>query len=259
MRILILGGTSEASALARGLAGRAGLDVTLSLAGRTAAPGAQAVRTRIGGFGGAQGLAAHLGAQKIDLLIDATHPFAARISRNAALASGQARVPILAVRRPAWSREPGDAWTEVDAVADCPAALGPAPRRVFLTIGRQELAAFAAAPQHDYVVRTIEPIAGALSLPRLSAIEARGPFDAASEAALLASAGIEVLVSKNSGGPDTYGKIQAARGLGLPVVMVRRPDKPAVPEVADSAAALAWVLALRTREAPPLPCGRGSG
>ncbi|WP_246696629.1 cobalt-precorrin-6A reductase [Methylobacterium planeticum] len=241
MRILILGGTGEASALARGLAGAPGHDVTLSLAGRTAAPKPEPVPTRTGGFGGPDGLAAHLGANRIDLLVDATHPFAARMSRNAALAAARAGVPILAVRRPAWTRQPGDAWTEVATVAEAAAALGPAPRRVFLTIGRQEVAAFAAAPQHDYVVRTIEPLGAALPVPRLTAIEARGPFDADSEAAFLASRAIAVLVSKNSGGSATAGKILAARRLALPVVMIARPPKPAVPAVPDAESALALI------------------
>ena len=156
MRILILGGTSEASALVAGLAGMPH-DVTLSLAGRTAAPKAEPVPTRIGGFGGAEGLAAWMREDGTDLLVDATHPFAARMCVNAAEAAARAGIPLLAIRRPPWTREPGDRWTEVDTVADSVAALGEAPRRVFVTVGRLELAAFAAAPQHDYVVRTIEP------------------------------------------------------------------------------------------------------
>jgi precorrin-6A/cobalt-precorrin-6A reductase len=242
MRILILGGTGEASALARGLADAPGRDVTLSLAGRTASPKPEPVPTRTGGFGGPEGLALHLAQQGIGLLVDATHPFAARMSRNAALAAARTGVPILAVRRPAWARQPGDAWTEAATMAEAAAALGPAPRRVFLTIGRQEVAAFSGAPQHDYVVRTIEPVGDALPVPRLTALQARGPFDAATEAAFLASAGIEVVVSKNSGGSATYGKILAARRLGLPVVMVERPEKPAVPQVPDAEAALALIL-----------------
>ncbi|ACK86408.1 cobalt-precorrin-6A reductase [Methylorubrum extorquens] len=248
MRILILGGTGEASALARGLAGTPGRDVTLSLAGRTASPKPEPVPTRTGGFGGPEGLARHLAREGIGLLVDATHPFAARMSRNAALAAAQAGVPILALRRPGWARQQGDDWTQVASMAEAAAALGPAPRRVFLTIGRQEVAAFAAAPQHDYVVRTIEPIGDALPVPRLTRIRARGPFDAGTEAAFLASAGIAVLVSKNSGGAATYGKVLAARRLSLPVVMVARPDKPAVPQVPDAEAALALIL---SGELPP--------
>ena len=241
MRILILGGTGEASALARALAGRDDLPTTLSLAGRTSAPKREPVPTRVGGFGGAEGLARYLRAETFDCLIDATHPFAARISHNAALAAVSAGVPLLAVRRPAWSRAPGDLWTEVESVEVAAAALGPDPQRVFLTIGRQEAFAFAAAPQHAYWARTVEPLGDALPVPHLTAIEARGPFDLASEVELMRSAGIEILVSKNSGGAATYGKIAAARALAIPVIMVRRPEKPDVPSVADAAGALRWL------------------
>lgn len=241
MRILILGGTGEAAELARALEGRPRLDAILSLAGRTAAPKPQGLPTRVGGFGGAEGLAAHLRAEGIDRLIDATHPFAARISANAATAAEAARVPLLAIRRPAWIREPGDAWTEVGSVAEAADALGAAPRRVFVTVGRNEVAAFAAAPQHSYIVRTIEPVDGALPVPRLVEILARGPYDAAAEADLMVRHAVEVLVSKNAGGAATSGKIAAARRLGLPVVMVRRPEKPAVEAVADAEGALRWL------------------
>ncbi|MDP4022155.1 cobalt-precorrin-6A reductase [Methylobacterium sp. NEAU 140] len=244
-RVLILGGTTEASALVRALAGRPDFLVTLSLAGRTAAPKPEPVPTRVGGFGGVDGLARYLAAEAIDRLIDATHPFAARISANAAAAAGRVGVPLLAIRRPAWTREPGDAWTEVDSIAEAVGALGPSPKRIFLTIGRQEAGSFAAAPQHAYLARTVEPLGEALPVPRLTAIEARGPFDAAAEAALMRAHGVEIVVSKNAGGAATYGKIAAARALGLPVVMVRRPDKPNVASVADADAALRWLLAER--------------
>ncbi|KOX40543.1 cobalt-precorrin-6X reductase [Streptomyces purpurogeneiscleroticus] len=243
MRILILGGTGEASALVRSLAGRADLSVTLSLAGRTAAPKPEPVPTRIGGFGGIEGLADYLKADAIDCLIDATHPFAATMSHHAACAAALTAVPILAIRRPAWMREPGDLWIEVDRMDEAVAALGSAPRRVFLTIGRQEAGVFAAAPQHTYLARTVEPLGGILPVPHLTALEARGPFDVASEAALMRTSGIEILVSKNAGGAATYGKIAAARTLGIPVVMVRRPGKPDVPSVPDAAGALRWLEA----------------
>lgn len=241
MRILILGGTGEASSLARALAARPALSVTLSLAGRTTAPKAEPVPTRIGGFGGPEGLAAYLCATKIDRLIDATHPFAARISTHAVHAAAAAGIPLLAVRRPAWAPLPGDLWTEVDSMEAAARALGPEPRRVFLTIGRQEAGAFAAAPQHRYLVRSVEPLGPALPVPHLTTIEARGPFHQIAEAALLQATGTEILVSKNSGGSATYGKIAAARGLAIPVVMVRRPEKPDVPRVSDAAGALRWL------------------
>ena len=244
MRILILGGTGEASALVRGLlALDAGFAPTLSLAGRTSQPKAEPVPVRTGGFGGPEGLAAWIAREGTDLVVDATHPFAARIGANAARACALTGVPLLAIRRPAWTPEAGDRWIGVPDMAAAAAALGPVPRRVFLTVGRQEVAAFAAAPQHDYVARAIEDLA--LAVPRFTAIRARGPFDAAAEAAFLVARGIDILVSKNSGGGATYGKIAAARALGLPVVMVSRPEKPAVPSVPDAAAALARIVALR--------------
>ncbi|WP_155912025.1 cobalt-precorrin-6A reductase [Methylobacterium sp. 77] len=239
MRLLILGGTSEASALVKALDAR--IDAILSLAGRTSAPKREPVRTRIGGFGGSEGLAAWITDHRIEAVIDATHPFAARISGNAALACQRAAVPLLAVRRPPWERCEGDRWTEVDTMAEAALTLGPAPRRVFLTIGRLEVGAFSVAPQHDYVVRAIEPIGDALSVPRLTEIAARGPFDEAAEAAFLAERRIEVLVSKNSGGGATYGKIAAARAAGLPVIILRPPAKPDVASVPDAAGALAWL------------------
>lgn len=248
MRILILGGTTEAAGLVRLLADRTDFDITLSLAGRTAAPLALPARTRIGGFGGAQGLAAYLREHAIAALIDATHPFAKVISRNAALASHAAGVPLLAIRRPAWAREPGDDWREVDSVAEAVPALGATPRKIFLTVGRLELAAFAAAPQHRYLVRTIEPVGDALPGLDVTAIEARGPFGAAEEEALMRRHGIEVLVTKNSGGEATYGKIAAARALALPVVIVRQPVLPDVPRVDRARDALAWLEAHRATD-----------
>ncbi|MCJ2141146.1 cobalt-precorrin-6A reductase [Methylobacterium sp. E-066] len=241
MRILILGGTGEASALARALAGRPDRAVTLSLAGRTAAPKPEPVPIRVGGFGGAEGLADYLRSEGIDRLIDATHPFAATISGNAARAAEAVGVPLLAIRRPAWCREPGDLWTEVASMEEAVSALGTEPLRVFLTIGRQEAGAFAAAPQHAYLARTVEPLDGVLPVPHLTAIETRGPFDAGAEADLMRATGTEILVSKNSGGAATYGKIAAARSLAIPVIMVRRPEKPDVQSVPDAAGALHWL------------------
>jgi precorrin-6A/cobalt-precorrin-6A reductase len=243
MHVLVLGGTTEASALVARLAGRSDLAVTLSLAGRTAAPRPAPVPTRVGGFGGAEGLARWIAAQGVGLVVDATHPFAAVISRNAAAACERSGVPLLALRRPPWRAVAGDRWIEVGTMAEAAVALGATPRRVFLTVGRLELPAFAAAPQHAYVVRTIEPIGDAFPVPDVVAIRARGPFDEAAERALMAAHGIEAVVTKNSGGSSTYGKIAAARALGLPVVMVARPAKPEGPAVESVEAALAWIEA----------------
>jgi precorrin-6A/cobalt-precorrin-6A reductase len=240
-RILILGGTIEARQLAGRLAGRTGLDVTLSLAGRTAAPATQPVPVRLGGFGGAEGLAHYLLAEHIDVLVDATHPYAAAISANAAAAAARTGIPILALRRPPWTPVSGDRWTEVADVAGAVSALGQAPRRVFLAIGRKDVAAFAAAPQHDYLIRSVDPIAPPLNLPQASTITARGPFSEADERVLLSRHRIEAVVSKNSGGHATYGKIAAARALGIAVVMLRRPTLPAVPGVETIEDAVAWL------------------
>lgn len=214
--------------------------MVLSLAGRTQSPAEQGVPTRSGGFGGARGLARHLTGHGFDLLIDATHPYAARISANAAEAARLAGVPILALRRPGWERLAGDRWRLVDDVAGAVRALGAAPRRVFLSLGRQEAGAFAAAPQHHYLIRSVDPVEPPLAVPQADYILARGPFREDDERALLRAHRIEAVVSKDSGGEATYGKIAAARALGIEVVMIRRP---ALPQVA-SAATVEGVVAM---------------
>jgi precorrin-6A/cobalt-precorrin-6A reductase len=240
-KILILGGTTEARQLAGKLAARADRSITLSLAGRTESPVAQSVPTRVGGFGGANGLAAYLLETSTDLLIDATHPHAAQISANAAQAARNAGVPIMALRRPGWQQAAGDRWTLVDSVADAVKALGSVPRRVFLALGRQEVAAFEAAPRHHYLIRSVDPVEPRLAVPDASYLLARGPFRETEERALLEKHGIDVVVSKNSGGEATYGKIAAARALGIAVVMVRRPALPGVAS-AETVEALAVMV-----------------
>jgi precorrin-6A/cobalt-precorrin-6A reductase len=239
--ILILGGTTEARQLAGKLAGRAGLSVVLSLAGRTVDPVAQPVPVRSGGFGGAEGLANYLRDEHVSLLVDATHPYAANISRNAAEASKRAGVPILALRRPAWEAVEGDRWTLVESGEEAMAALGRKPRRVFLALGRQEIAGFSMAPQHSYVIRSVDPIEPPLAVPDATYILARGPFAEADERALLTSHGIDAIVAKNSGGSATYGKIAAARELGIEVILFRRPDLPDVPSATSVAQLLAMI------------------
>ncbi|CAN7390529.1 cobalt-precorrin-6A reductase [Rhizobium sp. LjRoot30] len=237
-RILLLGGTTEARQLAERLAGHPAYEATLSLAGRTAEPRALPLAVRSGGFGGAEGLAAYLRAEQIDLLIDATHPFANRISANAAWAAKETGVQIFALRRPGWERVEGDVWESVDSVDAAVDALGTAPRRVFLAIGRQEAFAFSRAPQHAYVVRSVDPVVPPLDVPQAEYILATGPFDEAGERRLLEDRRIDVIVAKNSGGSATYGKIAAARILGKVVVMIERQVAPDVPSVADAEAAL---------------------
>jgi precorrin-6A/cobalt-precorrin-6A reductase len=239
----------EARQLAERLAKRADLAVTLSLAGRTAAPVLQPIPVRVGGFGGAQGLIDHLHDQKIDVLVDATHPYAATISMNAAAAAPRARVALLALRRPGWTPIPGDRWIAVGDVAGAVRALGNLSRHVFLALGRREIEPFADAPQHSYLVRSVDPIVPPLIVPRAVYVTGRGPFAEADERVLLEQHRIDVIVAKNSGGPATYGKIAAARALGLPVILLRRPSLPAVEAVETVDDAVAWLdhrLALAT-------------
>jgi precorrin-6A/cobalt-precorrin-6A reductase len=240
-KLLILGGTTEATSLATSLAGDTRFATLLSFAGATRAPRAPPVPWRVGGFGGADGLAAFLRDEGIDLLIDATHPFAAQMKRNAVAAAQIAGIRMLHILRPAWQRRPGDRWTGVADMAQAASALGPTPRRVLLTIGQKDLAAFLKAPQHRYVVRSIDapdPVA----LPQNAIVmSARGPFQEADELALLASHAIDVLVTKNSGGAATAAKLSAARRMGLEVVMVDRPPPPDTETVADAEAGLRWL------------------
>lgn len=239
-RILILGGTGDARTLAARLA-NGGHDVILSLAGRTAEPVAQGVPTISGGFGGAEGLARFVTEQGISLMVDATHPYAARMSRNAAEASARSGVPLVALRRPGWEQADGDRWTLVADPAAAADALGDRPRRVLLTLGRNDIAAFEAAPQHDYLIRSVDRVDPPLDLPRARYLLARGPFAGNDERALLEREHIDVVVSKNSGGAATYGKIAAARALGLPVIMIERPVLPDVPSAATVEALLPMI------------------
>jgi precorrin-6A/cobalt-precorrin-6A reductase len=250
LRVLILGGTTEASALARLVAGDARFDTTLSLAGRTSAPKAQPIATRIGGFGGIDRLARFLGEHAVEAVIDATHPYADQMSANAVAACTRTGTPLASLVRPPWIPQAGDRWQVVQSVAAAASALGPVPCRVFLSLGRQELAAFGAAPQHRYLARVIDPPDPAGLPPDLRILQARGPFDRATEERLLRDERIEVLVSKNAGGTATYAKIEAARALGLPVIMIARPYKPAGHAVGNAGEAAMW-LEQRLHEAAP--------
>ncbi len=231
-RILILGGTTEARLLAGRLALREDVAVTLSLAGRTENPVAQGVPVVSGGFGGAKGLADYLRRETIDLLIDATHPYAARMSANADLAARASGVPALALRRPAWKAVGDDRWTLVDDASQAVAVLGDSPRKIFLALGRREIAAFATAPQHSYLIRSVDPVEPPLAVPSATYVLARGPFSEADDSALLVEHGIDTIVAKNSGGNATYGKIAAARQLGIEVFLIARPR---LPEMASGA------------------------
>jgi precorrin-6A/cobalt-precorrin-6A reductase len=250
--ILILGGTAEAKSLARRLADDPCFTVKLSLAGRTKEPAEQPVPVRIGGFGGIQGLADYLRRQGISILIDATHPYAAQISRNAAEAARLVDIPLIALRRSPWERQAGDRWREVDSVAEAVEALGYMPRKAFLTLGRQELLPFEAAPQHQYLIRSVDPVEPPLAVPNATYLTSRGPFAQSDEAQLLAGRGVEVIVAKNSGGPSSYGKIAAARALGIEVLLIARPHLPDVPSVETVEDVLEWLSHASEPLRPPL-------
>ncbi|AHD00023.1 cobalt-precorrin-6A reductase [Leisingera methylohalidivorans] len=239
-RILLLGGTTEASALAKTLA-ETGADAVFSYAGRTAKPVSQPLPTRVGGFGGAEGLAAYLQAEGITHVVDATHPFAARMSRNAVHACELAEVPVCALERPAWQAGEGDQWVHVESIEEAAEALPGAAARVFLAIGKQSLAQFAAKPQHHYLLRLVDEPEADLPLPHTTVEIARGPFDAAGDTALMQRHGITHVVAKNAGGTGAAAKLTAARSLGLPVIMIGRPQVPARPVKGSVAAVMAWL------------------
>ncbi|MCI0757064.1 cobalt-precorrin-6A reductase [Roseomonas vastitatis] len=243
MRVLLLAGTTEGAVLARALAEDARFDATLSLAGATRNPRPLPLPTRIGGFGGAAGLADHLRMARVAALLDATHPFAQQITRNAAEAAALAGVPLLRINRPEWPVQPGD--RVVASMAEAAAALGKAPRRVFLTIGRKDLLPFRdGAPQHHYLVRAVDPPPAEWLPPRATVLAATGPFAPEAERALLAAHRIEALVSKNSGGTATAAKLAAAREIGAAVILLARPaPPPGLHTVPDAATALRWLHA----------------
>ena len=241
LKLLILGGSGEAANLARALHGDARYDVTLSLAGRTLEPGPIPGKVRSGGFGGAEGLARTLAEEGFDLVIDATHPFAVQMKANAIQAAREAGVTLLAIRRAPWVAEKADRWTMVGSIEDAATALGEAPKRVFLTTGRMELEPFVAAAQHSYLLRSVEAPSTHELPPQVELITARGPFKFEDERRLLKTHAIDVIVTKNSGGAATYAKLEAARALGLPVIMVSRPELPDARTVETVAEALDWL------------------
>ena len=240
-RVLILGGTTEARELGLALRDRAELDVELSLAGRTRQIPDQPVRVRVGGFGGTEGLAAYLRQGPVSAIVDATHPFAAVISSHAKDAAERAGVPFLALRRAPWAPTAGDAWTPVASVPEAVRALGALPRRVFLALGRQEAAVAESAPEHFYLIRSVDPIDPPLALRRAEYVLDRGPFREEAELELLQGHRIDCVVSRNSGGDAAYGKIAAARKLGLPVLMVQRPELPEAPSAQSVPDAVRWI------------------
>lgn len=240
MRVLLLGGTTEAGQLAGALA-KAEIDAVYSYAGRTQAPAAQPLPTRVGGFGGVDGLCRYLSAESFTHVVDATHPFAAGMSRNAHAASQLRGLPLIRLERPAWQAADGDLWQEFGAIDDIPAALPETPARVFLAIGKQQINLFAAQPQHHYVLRLVDPPEGILPLPDTSVVLARGPFDLEGDLALLREHRMTHVVAKNSGGIGARAKLDAARDLGLPVLMAARPTLPGDCITGDIADVMAWL------------------
>ncbi|MBK8173751.1 MAG: cobalt-precorrin-6A reductase [Rhodospirillales bacterium] len=244
-RVLILGGTGEAATLAeRALTAFAGrLEVTTSLAGRLARRPDLAGRVRVGGFGGVEGLLHYLTQERIERVIDATHPFAATISANAADACARAGVPRLMLIRPEWQPRPGDRWVSAASLGEA-ALLAPSlGRRVFLAVGSGGIGDFAGAPGVWFLVRLFQPSVGALPLAAYETIIARPPFTFAGERDLLAGHRIDLVIAKNSGG-TTDAKLAAARELGLPVLMVRRPLPPWGESVGDVGGALTWLAGM---------------
>ena len=261
MNVLILGGTTEATALARHLEGHPVLRATMSLAGRTVRPVLSGLPTRIGGFGGVDGLAAYLREVGIDALVDATHPFARVMSDNAVQASALIGVPLARLVRPDWTPDPGDTWIRVADLHAAVQALKGLGHRVLVTTGRKNLAPFEALPDKHYVIRTIDPPDPPPTLPNAVLIQTRGPFDRDSEAALMDRHAIDVLVTKASGGAATQAKLAAARDRGIPVVMIDRPEATRADAIhCDPAQTVAWLndLAERHRDISPAPPDRAS-
>lgn len=246
MHVLVLGGTTEARRLAESLAGAlpAGAQVTSSLAGRVASPKLPPGEVRVGGFGGADGLAEWLRTHRVDALIDATHPFAGTISFHAASAAAVAHVPLLALRRPGWVPVDGDRWHPVGSLDEAAAALPTLGRRVFLTTGRMGLAAFSGLDSLWFLMRSVDAPEGPCPA-RMEVLLDRGPFTLDGERELIRRHRLDVLVTKDSGGDATAPKLAAAREAGIPVVVVRRPPVPeGVPVAATPEAAVEWLAGL---------------
>jgi precorrin-6A/cobalt-precorrin-6A reductase len=243
LRILLLGGTTEAAALGRRLASSNNIVATLSLAGRTADPAASALAVRLGGFGGIDGLKDYLRRQKIDLLVDATHPFATRISANAVAACAITSTNLLAIERPQWTRLARDDWAEHETIDAAIAALPDEPQDVFSALGRQAINALCSAPRHRYLIRVVDDLELPSDLTNAKLVVSRGPFRAEDDAKLFEDHGIRFVLAKNAGGSATYSKIEAARKLGIKVHMVRRPALPPRTAVATADEALTWIVA----------------
>ena len=240
MRVLILGGTGEANQLAYRMS-RAQIDAIYSYAGRTKSPLGHPLPTHIGGFGGAAGLAQFIWHERITHVIDATHAFAAQMSHHALEACTTTGTALLGLERAPWTPVATDRWIEVANIAAAVRALTDAPVRVFLAIGRHHVAPFAAKPQHAYTLRFVDPPDEPLPLPNADVVVSRGPFTVAGDRELMSRRGIEWLVARNAGGIGARAKIDAARELALPVIMIARPAPPDRPHVKRIEDVLAWL------------------
>ena len=240
IRPLVLGGTAEATALANAMAAN-GIDGVFSYAGRVAYPHRQPLPTRIGGFGGVDGLVSWLRSAAISHVVDATHPFAGQMSRNSVSACDTLGIPLLALTRPPWEEGPGDRWQRVGDIEAAVDALTGSPRRIMLAVGRMHLRKFALRQQHCYIVRLVDPPGEPLPLAQAKVIVDRGPFSESADRALLERFRIDLVVSRNSGGSGARGKIDAARRLGLPVLMIDRPTLPERREVGTVTEVLDWL------------------
>ncbi|MGH1464898.1 MAG: cobalt-precorrin-6A reductase [Cognatishimia sp.] len=225
MHLLILGGTTEASNLAQAVADR-DIPAMFSYAGRVTTPRSQPIAHRVGGFGGADGLAAYIRESNITHVIDATHPFAAQMSWNAFRACTATKTPLVALTRPPWQAQAGDNWTLVPDIDSAVTTLNGPAQRIMLALGRLHMNAFAAQPQHHYVLRLVDAPTTPPALPNHSVIVARGPFETAGDMALFQNHQIDLVVCKNAGGQGAEAKIHAARALNLPVIMIDRPELP---------------------------------
>ncbi|WP_037310314.1 cobalt-precorrin-6A reductase [Ruegeria halocynthiae] len=239
INLLILGGTTEANALAKAVAAQ-GVSAVYSYAGRVDTPRPQPLPVRAGGFGGADGLAGYMRDNAVTHVIDATHPFAAQMSGNAVTACREVGVPLAALTRPAWHAQDGDRWAHVPDITAAVAALSGPAQRVFLAVGRMHLEDFAVQSQHHYLLRLVdEP--DALPSPHCDVVVSRGPFSEADDRALMQRHGIELVVSKNAGGTGARAKLDAARALGLPVLMIDRPALPQRVELSSVTQVLDWL------------------
>lgn len=243
--LLILGGTTEATALAHALHD-AQIKATFSYAGRVARPKRQPLPTRIGGFGGVEGLADYIRENGITHVIDATHPFAAQMSKNAVAACAQAATHLVALTRPKWVAQAGDEWRHVPDITGAVAALDGPAQNVMLAIGRMHLDAFAPRPQHRYLLRLVDAPDGVVPLPSRHIIVDQGPFTVEDDTILMRDHNIEVVVAKNAGGSGARAKIDAARALNIPIIMIDRPAIPDRPEVGKPEDVLDWLAHFKT-------------